>query len=84
MKKLIIISCTFAFFLSQETSVLADLTNRFDKLITLDGQEFTNVKAIRIDRNSLVIIHSKGIGKIPINNLSDDVRIATGLLSRAQ
>jgi hypothetical protein len=60
-------------------SAASDYTNRFEKMTTLDGKEFTNVRPRRIEEGSLVIFHSKGIANVDLGQLPDDIRSALGM-----
>ncbi|MFA7218975.1 MAG: hypothetical protein WC119_00420 [Synergistaceae bacterium] len=69
------------------------ITNRFDKLVTLEGAEYLKAKIteshIQTNRyghvyGSMTIIYNGGVGDILVNSLPDDVRVSIGLPSREQ
>ncbi len=62
-----------------QCTAASDYTNRFEKMTTLDGKEFSNVRPQRVEEGSLVIFHSKGIANVDLKQLPDDIRAALGM-----
>lgn len=63
------------------TEVCYGITNRFDKMVTLDGKEYFTVHVKHKYKNGIKIFHSNGIINLHIDNLSDPVRTNLGYLT---
>ncbi len=83
-KRILILYCGVMLAHGHHSSLFANFTNRYDTLTTLDGKEYTKAKPQRIENEALIIFHSKGISKIPIRKLPDNILIDIGRPTNAE
>ena len=57
-------------------------TNRYDAMVTTDGQEYERVRPQRIEGKQLVFFYSSGIGRVDLSVLPDNVLADIGLPTR--
>jgi S1-C subfamily serine protease len=57
---------------------------RFDSLTTLNGTPYRNVTVVRVQNDAIQVRHDSGGGRIPFEELPDDVLKKLGLPSKAE